>query len=155
LRPPVSEKTAFAAVMLVVVASLALSGLMAGTAGSAASSTYTINGLTCTFPQGTPTYVQNVVGSVTQSPKFLTSIGGTLYVFASYDNQTGNVQTIGNVTTILPDDLEIGFTTRGAATVCGEGATVPFSNYVDVQVPIIHGVYDVAAEMITSLGPPR
>jgi len=152
LRPPISEKTAFAAVMLVVVASLALSGLMAGTAGS---STYTINGLTCTFPEGTPTYVQNVVSSVTQSPKFLTSIGRTLYVFASYDNQTGNVQTIGNVTTILPDDLEIGFTTRGAATVCGEGATVPFSNYVDVQVPIIHGAYDVAAEMITSLGPPR
>ena len=82
-------------------------------------------------------------------------IGNSLYVFASYDNQTQNIQTYKNVTTTLPDDLELGFTTRGAATSCNEGPTVPFINFVDVQVPIISGKYDLGSATVTNMGPPK
>ena len=114
--------------------------------------TYSINGITCGFPKGTPNYVANVVEQLTTSQRFKSAIGSTKYVFASFDNVTQREQTEDNVTTHLPDSLELGFSNRGASTWCGEGAQVPFDRWLDVNVPIINGTFNVGTAEIIALG---
>lgn len=151
---------ATAAFSVILAATVVIVGALSAMAAPAPlQSGYAINGLACSFPQGTPAYVQSVVREVIGSPRFADAVNETRYVFASFDNMTQRVQTVGGVTTRLPDALELGFSTRGAATSCSGGAIGvgpdAFTNWVDVQVPIINGTFQVAGESVSSLGGPR
>ena len=156
-RPAIGAAIAFLVVLVAMVATVG--ALSMATTPTLPENGYAINGLSCSFPQGTPAYVQGVVRGVIQSAKFTAAVNGSRYVFVTFDNMTERVQTVGNVTTKLPDALELGFSTRGAATSCSGGAIGrgpdAFTNWIDVQVPIINGTFQGAQETVGSLGGPK
>jgi len=147
-------KTVFVAVFLVVVASLALSSSMGGTPPK-----YTINGLTCQLTRSVFAGPQNiseeipVIQQVAQTPQFLSATKGLPYVLGYAGIDTDRWETINNTTFHLPNVLELGFVTAGPATAC----VYPnhWINDIDVQIPILNGTYDMAAENVASLGGPK
>jgi len=140
--------------MLVVVVSVALLGSMGK---PPVSPSYTINGLTCPLDSGNvlgrlsndsriiPTVEQDI-----QSPKFLSGAKGMPYGFyyASIDEVGPGID---NGTIIQPHTvLDLGFGTSGANTPCLPYGK--FLNWLDVQVPLSNGTFDVAAAAVHSLG---
>jgi hypothetical protein len=152
---PSGPSLVYVAVLLIVVVSVELTGPLLG---STISPTYTVNGLTCPVINGDilsrvgrPYVITPVIQEVTQSPQFAAATEGLPYVLAGADNMTNGSQTYLGVTTRLPDRLELGFYTNGTSTTCITGPRT-WMNSIDVQVPIINGSYNVAAESVYKLG---
>ena len=115
--------------------------------------TYTVNGLTCPLPVGTASKVGLAVQVVVQSNEFLSATKGLPYALYYSGNMTQRSETYGNVTTQLPNALELGFATYGAGTQCDEKGL--WSNWIDVQVPVLKGSYAVGGESVHSVGGPK
>ncbi|HYB66893.1 MAG TPA: hypothetical protein VEC43_01080 [Candidatus Acidoferrales bacterium] len=121
--------------------------------------TYTINGLTCPISSNNVLYhVSNdsrvipTIEQVIQSPKFLAGTKGMPYGFYYASLNTVGPTYYKNSTTPIYTALELGFATYGASTPCV--AKGLYLNWIDVQVPLQNGTFDVAAESVHSLGPP-
>jgi len=147
----------FLCILVIVVASVALSGLLAG---SSATQTYTINGLTCPISSGDVFYrlsndtrIVPAVEQVIQSSKFLAGTKGLPYGFYSVSLDTVGPTYFNGTTTPGYTALELGFATYGVNTPCFEQGG--FLNWIDVEVPLVNGTFNVAAETVTSMGPPR
>ena len=121
--------------------------------GTSHSNAYSDNGLTCTLPTGTPSYVSYLVPLVVRSSDFQNLANGAAYVYSYTDNVTNDVVTIGGTfenstivggtTQNLPAMVEMGFYTYGANTFCGETGTLNAVHLIFVQVPIQNGVFNI------------
>ena len=150
----------FISVTLVTVLLLGAQGVFSPAAGSSPE-TYTINGLTCSLAGG------NVLGSVNNdsrvpptirnvihSPSFLSTAKGLPYGLYYAGVDTVGTISYANGTTVSPPAthvLELGFATWGPNTLCVNHGR--WLNWIDVQVPLINGTYDVTAEHIGISGP--
>lgn len=171
------SRKVFALTMLGIFGTVALISalVLASTAGSVnaqSAQSYTVNGLTCSFAQGTPAYAINLVQKVVRSPQFGASTAGTPYILLYYGNWTDHVittgqvtpgttspgngtrgfETVGPATTIrLPDGTELGFATWGPNTSCSESGS-SWTTWLDVQVPVQNGTYNFGAEQVHLTG---
>lgn len=139
---------------------------------STPGSSYTVNGLTCSLPQGTPTNIALLVQKVVQTQSFVSETGGVPYVFQTFGNMTDHVvtigqattatgssgnssiglRTIGTVTTIrLPDATGLEFASWGPNTSCSESGS-SFLHWTDVQVPVQNGQYDLGNLTVHVMG---
>lgn len=135
--------------------------------GTGVAPNYSVNGLTCSLPGGTPTSVELLVQKVVLSPQFISKTGGLPYVYLGFDNTTDHVITTGQVTTTtpspgnatsgvkivggvtttkLPDTTELGFATWGPATSCASGGA--YLHWINVQVPIEEGKYNITGAQV-------
>ena len=123
------------------------------------SEAVTVNGLTCPItrsvfagPQNTSQEIP-VIQQVVQTSQFLSATKGLPYVLGYAGIDTDRIQTFNGTTTDLPNVLELGFVTAGTATACGYPTN--WTSNIDVQIPILNGTFDVAAERVASLGGPK
>lgn len=135
--------------------------------GTSVALNYSVNGLTCSLPGGTPTSVELLVQRVVLSPQFISKTGGLPYVYLGFDNTTDHVITTGKVTTTapspgnatsgvnivggvtttrLPDTTELGFATWGPATSCASSGA--YFHWINVQVPIQEGKYNITGAQV-------
>jgi hypothetical protein len=106
------------------------------------------------------------------TPQFISKTGGLPFTYLGFDNTTNHVITTGRVTTTppspgnvtsgvkiiggvttanLPDTTELGFATWGPTTSCANGGV--FLHWINAQVPIQGGKYNVTGELIFQGGP--
>lgn len=171
-----SGKTLAASVAGVIGLVIFLSSLLlvspTHSAGGSQSASYAVDGLTCSLPQGTPANIALLVQKVVQAPSFVSETGGVPYVFQTFGNMTNHVvtigqattttgssgnasiqlRTIGTVTTIrLPDAVGLEFASWGPNTSCSESG-ISFLHWMDVQVPVQDGQYDLGNLTVHVMG---
>lgn len=117
------------------------------TAASGPSYSYSINGLTCSLPQGTSTSVGLLVQEVASTPRFLAATKGQPYAFAGLSNMTNRWETVKGVNVTLPSVIDLGFYNNGPSTGCGMYPHTWIYN-IDVEVPIAGGTYNLANESV-------
>lgn len=154
--------------LVIVSFSLILVSPSRSAQASVQSLTYTVNGLTCPFAPGTPSYVSSLVQRTTQSSEFISGTGGMPYRLMDFGNWTDHVVTTGHVTTVaaapgnrtggfkyvgpvttlnLPDGTALGFATWGSTTSCSEEGN-SWIHWLDVQVPVQNGQYNFSNETV-------
>jgi hypothetical protein len=171
---PIRMKVFVVAIVFITSTILASSLVLAlaGRSAEASGSSYSVNGLTCSLPGSTPGYVASLVPELVKGRPFLSATGGSPFLLVSFDNITNHVVTTGHVlptshsssnvtngeviqgnltTTKLPDATELGFATWGPTTSCSEIAN-GWSQWMDVQVPIQGGKYNLSAESVHLMG---
>jgi len=182
MRNPRFRRTTFLVCVAAIIGSaLALSTLaLVPTVHSAdnptTSSVYTVNGLTCPFPNAISAPDAVLAMKVVQSPSFISMAAGLPYKLFYVDNLTGRTVTTGRVitspyspgnttngqrtyenvtTTILPDTTELTFTTWGPTTSCTDVVGAGTYLYlIEVQVPIQNGGYNMTGESVHLYGAP-
>jgi hypothetical protein len=118
---------------------------------------YTINGLTCVVPKDYTSYssVVHLLPLVTTSPRFLNLTEGLPFVFTYAGNITNRTQQIGSQPVQhLPDVVEMTFYSHGPNTTCGMVSAFRAQSFIDVQVPIQQGNYNVTGATYSALTPP-
>ena len=131
-----------------------------------------VNGLTCSIPAGTPLNIVALIQRVVQTPSFASATGGAPYVFQTYGNMTDHVVIIGQATATpgssgnstkgirsvgatatirLPDATALEFATWGPNTSCAEAGS-SFIHWMDVQVPVQNGQYELGNQTVHVTG---
>ena len=150
----------FISVTLVTVLLIGSQGVFYPAAGSSPE-TYTINGLTCSLAGGNvlgrdnnDTRVPPPIRNGIHSPSFLSTAKGLPYGLNYAFVDTFGTISYAKGTTVSPPDthvLEFGIETWVTNTLCVNHGR--WLNWIDVQVPLINGTYDVTAEHIGISGP--
>jgi cell division protein FtsL len=105
----------------------------------------TINGLTCQMPTPQPQILYTLVPKVVQDPRFLNLTQGTMYAFGNGEEMTNAYETAGNITTQLPDMMEMVFYHYDSSAYCGPSSVlVPWTNTIVVHVPYENGNFNMA-----------
>ena len=144
----------FAAMMSLAV-SLFLLPTIQSTRASVQETSVSINGLVCPLPLGTPSNVGVLAQEVVQTHEFLSATGGLPYKLVSFDYMTDRMMNSsspsGSVTTLLPNATELGFASYGPGTSCTESGS-SWAQWIDVQVPILDGGYNLTGESVHLVG---
>ena len=118
------------------------------------TNSYNDNGISCSLPASTPSYIQYLTPRIVQSTGFLHLAKGSPYVYEYTDNITHDTVTIGGTyangtivggyTQYLPPMVEMGFYTYGSGTFCGETGTLTVIHLIIVQVPMENGLFNIS-----------
>lgn len=118
------------------------------------TNSYSDNGISCSLPASTPSYLQYLTPRIVQSTGFLNLANDSPYVYEYADNITNDMVTIGGnytngtivggYTQYLPPMVEMGFYTYGPGTFCGETGTLTAIHLIIVQVPIENGMFNIS-----------
>jgi len=121
--------------------------------------TYTVNGLTCHFWQGTPSNVTSLVQNLTRDPRFLNATEKGQFMFGNYEDYGNGTQIIGGnrtaagITIHPPPGLELEFYhSLSGPTTCKQAPAqtapnglpaLPEVAVVTVHVPIQEGLFNL------------
>jgi hypothetical protein len=105
---------------------------------------YTVDGLTCSMPSNTPTWLANLVPILTQSQSFSNVSKGMPFVFGHEENFSNGFISHGGVTTSTLPGTEIVFNNFGPTTICKEPCNTESQLVLFAEVPIENGGFDVA-----------
>jgi hypothetical protein len=111
--------------------------------------TYTVNGLTCHFWQGTPSNVTSLVQNVTRDTQFLNATEKGQFMLGNYEDYGNGTQIIGGnrtaagITIRQPPGLELVFySSTPGPTTCQQLPAEP-RTVVTVHVPIQEGLFNL------------